>query len=148
MKPRHHIYLDTALTTELDTLAKKPGTSKSAIVTAALKAYLSRRAAQEIDDRFKVRLDRLTTQLNRMERDQQILLESLALFIRYQFTVTPQLSDADQAAARAVANDRYQAFIGQIGRRIAGGRTLSRELTGGDPPAGRDESPRNEGSPS
>ena len=130
MKPRHHLYLDDELTAKLDALASKPGTSKSAIVADALRAYLARRGAKELDDLLKVRLDRLTTQLGRMERDIQILLESLALFIRYQFTVTAPLPEAEQAAARAVAQDRYQAFIEQVGRRIAAGRTVGRDLAG------------------
>lgn len=134
MKPRHHLYLDTDLTAKLDALAAKPGTSKSAIVADALRAYLARRGAKELDDLLKVRFDRVTTQLGRVERDIQILLESLALFIRYEFMVTAPLPEADQAAARAVAQDRYQAFIEQVGRRIAAGRTLSRDLAG---PEGR-----------
>lgn len=130
MKPRHHLYLDNELTAKLDALASKPGTSKSAIVADALRSYLTRRGAKELDDLLKVRLDRVTTQLGRIERDIQILLESLALFIRYEFTVTAPLPEADQAAARAVAQDRYQAFIEQVGRRIAAGRTIGRDLAG------------------
>ncbi|CEF48477.1 unnamed protein product [uncultured bacterium] len=132
MKPRHHLYLDDELTAKLDALAAKPGTSKSAIVADALRSYLARRGAKELDDLLKVRLDRITTQMGRMERDIQILLESLALFIRYEFTVTAPLPESEQAAARAVAQDRYQAFIEQVGRRIAGGRTLSSDLGGRD----------------
>jgi hypothetical protein len=130
MKPRHHLYLDDELTAKLDALASKPGTSKSAIVADALRAHLARRGAKELDDLLRVRLDRVTTQLGRMERDIQILLESLALFIRYEFTVTAPLPDAEQAAARAVAQDRYLAFIEQVGRRIAAGRTVTRDLAG------------------
>jgi hypothetical protein len=122
MKPRHHLYLDGELTAKLDALASKPGTSKSAIVADALRSYLARRGAKELDDLLKVRLDRLMTQLGRIEREIQILLESLALFIRYEFTVTAPLPGSEQAAVRAVAQDRYQAFIEQVGRRIAAGR--------------------------
>ena len=132
MKPRHHLYLDDALTAQLEALALKPGSSKSAIVADALRGYLARRGAKELDDLLKVRLDRITSQMGRMERDLQILLETLALFIRYEFTVTPPLPEVDQAAARAVAQDRYQAFIEQVGRRIAGGRTVGRDLAGPD----------------
>ena len=128
MKPRHHLYLDDELTAKLDALAAKPGSSKSAIVADALRAYLARRGAKELDDLLKVRLDRVTTQLGRIERDIQILLETLALFVRYEFTVTAPLPESEQAAARALAQDRYQAFIEQVGRRIAGGRTVGREL--------------------
>lgn len=124
MKPRHHLYLDDELSERLDALAAKPGSSKSAIVADALRAYLARRGSKELDDLLKVRLDRMTAQMGRVERDVQILLETLALFIRYEFTVTPQLPESEQAAARAVAQDRYQAFIEQVGRRVAAGRTV------------------------
>ena len=124
MKPRHHLYLDDALTERLAALAAKPGSSKSAIVADALRSYLDRRGARELDDLLKVRLDRQGSQLNRLERDQQIVMESLALFIRYYLTVTPPLSESEQSAARAVGQDRFQSFIDQVGRRIAGGRSL------------------------
>lgn len=128
MKPRHHLYLDDELTEQLKALAAKPGSSKSAIVSDALRAFIARRGANELDDRLKVRLDRLSRQLNRIERDQQILLESLALFVRYYLTVTAPLPEVDQEAARALGQERFQAFIDQVGRRIAGGRTLAGEV--------------------
>ncbi len=128
MKPRHHLYLDDELTEQLEALAAKPGSSKSAIVSDALRAFIARRGANELDDRLKVRLDRVSRQLNRIERDQQILLESLALFVRYYLTVTAPLPEADQEAARALGQERFQAFIDQVGRRIAGGRTLAGEV--------------------
>jgi hypothetical protein len=37
MKPRHHLYLDDALTEELERLARKPGSSKSGIINDAPK---------------------------------------------------------------------------------------------------------------
>lgn len=128
MKPRHHLYLDDELTEQLEALAAKPGSSKSAIISDALRAFIARRGANELDDRLKVRLDRVSRQLNRIERDQQILLESLALFVRYYLTVTAPLPESDQEAARALGQERFQAFIDQVGRRIAGGRTLAGEV--------------------
>jgi predicted transcriptional regulator len=129
MKPRHHLRLDTELTERLDALAAKPGTSKSAIIADALRSYFNRRAGDEIDDLVKRRMDRISNSLIRLERDQQILLESLALFINYQFTITAPMPEADQAA-RAVGQDRFRAFIDQVGRRIASGQGVSHELTG------------------
>lgn len=128
MKPRHHLYLDDELTEQLDGLARKPGSSKSAIMADALRGYLARRGTKELDDLLKTRLDRISRQLGRIERDQQVLLETLALFIRYQLTVTAPLPEADQAAARALGQERFQAFIDQVGRRLADGRTVASEL--------------------
>lgn len=129
MKPRHHLYLDDDLTAQLEALAAKPGSSKSAIVADALRQYLARRGAHDIDEALKIRLDRQSRQMERIERDGQVLLESLALFIRYQLTVTAPLPEPDKAA-RAVGQERFQKFIDQVGRQIAGGnRTLGQRET-------------------
>ena len=121
MKPRHQIYLDERLTEALDRLGGRSGTSKSAIVADALRAFLDRRAAGEIDDLLKIRLDRVSRALNRVERNQKILMESLALFVRYQLTVTAPLPEADRAG-QALGRERFQRFVDQVGRQLASGR--------------------------
>ena len=141
MKPRHHVYLDEELTERLDALAAKPGSSKSAIVSDALKSYLGRRAARELDDLLKVRLDRFGSQLARIERDQQVVMESLALFIRYQFMVTAPVPEADLPAARAAAQERFQAFIDQVGRRLAAGKRTAAEVVAKITPDGVTRAP-------
>ena len=123
MKPRHHLYLDEELTARLDMLGSKPGTSKSAIIADALRDYLNRRAAREVDDLLKSRLDRISTQLGRIERDSQVLLETLSLFVRYQLTVTAPLPEADKAA-QAVGRERFRRFVDQVGRQLATGRSI------------------------
>ncbi len=125
-KIRHQHYIDADISERLEALAAKPGASKSAILTDALQAWLTRRGTHELDDRFGLRLDRLSTQQGRLERDQQVVMESLALFIRYFLTINAPLPEADQAA-RAVGRERFQAFIDQVGRNIGSGtRTLGR----------------------
>jgi predicted transcriptional regulator len=119
-KVRHQLYLDGDLSRRLDKLAEKPGVSKSTILADATRAWLDRRGASELDDRFGLRLDRIGAQLGRIERDLQVLLESLALYIHYQLTITAPLPESDKAA-RAVGRDRFQAFVDQVGRRIAAG---------------------------
>jgi hypothetical protein len=131
MKPRHHLYLDDELTAQLAALSATPGSSKSAIVADALRHYLDRRGARDIDDALKIRLDRQSRQLDRLERDLQVLLESLALFVRYQLTVTAPVPEPDKAA-RAVGQDRFQKFIDQVGRQMAGGRRTLAANVGGD----------------
>jgi hypothetical protein len=133
-KIRHQLFLDADLSEKLEALAAKPGASKSAILADAVAAWLNRRGAQELDDRFGLRLNRISAQLNRIERDGQVLLESLALFVRYQLTVTAPLPEPDPAA-RAVGRDRFQAFVDQVGRQIAdGGQTLSSKTDGEETP--------------
>lgn len=128
MKSRRHIYIEESLTKRLQQLAAKPGSSRSAIVSDAVRAYLERQGADELDDRFKVRLDKIGQQLSRIERDVGIVMESLALFVRYQFMTGSPLPESEQAAARGVGQDRFQAFIEQVGRRLANGKSLRTEM--------------------
>ena len=121
MKLRQNLYIDRALSEALDDLARKPGTSKSQIVSDALAAYLARRGSKEIDDLLKGRLDRISRELGHARRDIEVLLESLSLFVRYQLMVTAPLPEAD-TAARAVGRERFEAFVTQVGRQIAGGK--------------------------
>ena len=135
MKPRkirHQLFLDPAISAQLEELAAKPGASKSAILADAVEAWLNRRGSHELDDRFGQRLNRMSAQLNRIERDEMVLLESLALFVRYQLMVTAPLPEPD-AAIRAIGRDRFQAFVDQVGRQMADGRrSLGAENANGE----------------
>src|SRR3546814_14059473 len=63
--------------------------------------------------------------LGRVERDGHVLLESLALFIRYELMVQAPLAEGD-AVARAVGRDRFAAFIARVAEALARGqRTLA-----------------------
>lgn len=132
MKPRHHLYLDDELTAQLNALAARPGSSKSAIVADALRQYLTRRGAPELDEALRIRLDRQSRQMARIERDVEVLLESLGLFVRYQLTVTAPLPEADKAA-RAVGQERFQKFVEQVGRQMAGRNRLFPRGEEGEP---------------
>ena len=125
MKVRQNLYLDRAVSDALEALASGPGANKSRLVNDALAAWLARRATKEIDDLVKGRLDRLSRELGLVRRDIDVLLESLALFVRYQLLVTAPLPEADTVAL-AVGMARFEKFAGQVGRQLATGkRTLA-----------------------
>lgn len=134
MKPkrvRYQLFLPEDLSQRLETLAAKPGASKSSILADALAAWLNRQAASELENRFSQRLDRMTMALGRIERDGHVLLESLALFVRYELMVQAPLAEADEAA-RAVGRDRFNAFVTRVGEALASGqRTLGLLKTDG-----------------
>jgi len=124
MKVRQNLYIDRELSDALEALAIRPGGNKSRVVNEALGSWLARRATKEVDDLLKVRLDRISREIATCRRDIEVVLEALALFVRYQLTVTAPLPEAD-AAALATGNERFERFITQLGRQIAGGkRTL------------------------
>ncbi|WP_157220462.1 CopG family transcriptional regulator [Flavisphingomonas formosensis] len=133
-KIRHQLFLPKPISDRLEALAAKPGASKSAILTDAVTAWLNRRGASELEDRFGLRLDRMTAAIGRLERDGHIQLETLALFVRYELAIQAPLAENDQAG-RAMAAKRFEAFVAQVGRQIAAGRrTLSDAFSAGMEP--------------
>ncbi|MGJ3647641.1 CopG family transcriptional regulator [Sphingomonas sp. GlSt437] len=126
-KIRHQLFLPKPLSDRLEVLAAKPGTSKSAILVDAVTAWLNRRGTAELDDRFGLRLDRMSSALSRIERDGHVTLETLALFVRFELSIQAPLAEGDQAG-RAMAAKRFEAFVAQVGRQVAAGtRTLQPE---------------------
>ena len=64
----------------------------------------------------------------RLERDQNIAIETLALFIRYFLTVSTPVPEAHQDAARAQGKARFEQFVEQLGRHLMRGRSLVRDV--------------------
>jgi hypothetical protein len=120
-KVRHQLFLSKPLSDRLEALAGKPGASKSAILADAVTAWLNRRGASELEDRFSIRLDRMTKAIGRVDRDTQVILETLALFIRFELSIQVPLAENDQAG-RALAAKRFEAFVHQVARHVAAGR--------------------------
>lgn len=127
-KNRHCIYLEPKISERLTALAEKPGTTISNVIGDALRAYFDRQGGDVLEDRFKTRLDTMSAQLNRIERDQRIDLESLALWIRYQLTLSNPVPPGQWAALQAVGAERFQKFIEEVGRRIANGGGIGAEI--------------------
>jgi predicted transcriptional regulator len=121
-KPRHNLHLDEDLTRKLTTLASKPGMSKAAIISAALRTYLDNQGAAALDQLLQTRLNRLSGQLDRLERDQRVVVQTLAEFVRHHFLVTAAPPESELASRRAQAEARYQSFIETVGRQLAAGR--------------------------
>jgi hypothetical protein len=127
-KRRLCLYLDPKLGARLEKLAAKPGATMTNIVSDALRDFFDRQANDALDERIKERLDRSNSQINRMERDQRVILESLALFIRYQLTISNPIPESQLAAMQALGNERFQTFIDEVGRRIAKGKGIGAEI--------------------
>lgn len=120
-KVRYQLFLPLPLSERLEALAANPGVTRSALLAQALETWLTRLGTSELDDRFGPRLDRLSAALGRLERGQEVLLESLALFIRYELAIHAPLAENDHAG-RAIGRERFEAFVAQVGRQIAAGR--------------------------
>lgn len=120
-KMRHQLFLPKPLSDRLEALATKPGATKSAILEDAVTAWINKRGASELEDRFSIRLDRLTRAIGRVERDSNVILETLALFIRFELAIQTPLAENDHAG-RALGAKRFEAFVTQVGRQVSTGR--------------------------
>ena len=127
-RTRLNIFIEPDHAKRLDQLAAHKGVSKSAVIAAALASFLSPDAADQREAAMGKRLDRLSRQFDRLERDQGILIETVALYIRYFLTVSLPVPEGQQDAARAQGRARYAQFIEQLARHIQRGRSLVREV--------------------
>jgi len=128
MKVRHCLYFEEKVSAELEALTSAPGTSKSDIVNGALAAFFKNRGGDHIEIKLRPRLDNIGNHLNRIERDQQIALETLALFVRYQLTIGAPLPAGQVSSLQAVGNERFQSFMEQVSRKLAKGTTFASEI--------------------
>ena len=129
MKTRLNIYLSPGLHEEIAGLSAKRKVSKSAVIEAAVASMLSPDSADMREAAFVRRLDRHTRQLERVERDLAIAIETIALFVRFWLAVTPPLPESAQATARAKGAERYRDFVEALGRRLQRGNSLVREIS-------------------
>lgn len=128
MKPRLNVHVSHKLSEKVELFARRPGVTKASVVEAALMGFFSKEFDDQRDGALIRRLDRLTRQYDRLERNLSITTETLALFVRFFLTVTPPLPNTDQDAARALGKERFEYFITQLGRRLAGGKNMVRDV--------------------
>lgn len=138
MRTRHTFRLPPDLASKLADYAVRKRVPQALVVEAALTSHLSPDGADRLEAALARRLDRMTRQIERLERHVTISNEAVALFVRFWLTSTPPLPDAAHSAAQAKGRERYEGFVEALGRRLARGRTLADEITTevstGEPP--------------
>jgi len=128
-KARLSVYLDPDMMAQLTDLAERKRQSKSLIAEAAITSFLSPDDTDRREAAVTRRLDLLARQGERVERDLWIAAETLALFIRFWLTVTPSLPESAQTAAQAKGRERFESFLETLGRRLAKGQSVLREVS-------------------
>ena len=128
MRDRMNVYFPPELLKQISELADRKKLSRSAIVEAAVASFLSPDGADRREAAFTRRLDRLSRQIQRLERDVGLTAETLALFIRFWLTITPPLPSDAQAAAQAKGRERFEGFVEALGRRLQKGQNFLREI--------------------
>ena len=108
MRNRLNIYFSPELLQQIADLASRKKLSQSAIIQAAVTSFLSPDGADRREAAFTRRLDLLTRQIQRLERNAGVTTETLAMFVRFLLTITPPLPPDDQAALQAKGQQRYE----------------------------------------
>jgi predicted transcriptional regulator len=128
MRTKHTFRLPPDLAGKLSDYAARMGAPQSLVVEAALASHLSPDGADRVEAALARRLDRMSRQIERLERHVDISNEALALFVRFWLTRHAALLEAAQPAAQAKGRERYQGFVEALGRRLARGRKLADEI--------------------
>ncbi len=128
MRSRMNVYFPPEMLKQVADLADRKGLSRSAVVEAAVASFLSPDGSDRMEAAFTRRLDRLTRQVQRLERDVGITAETLALFIRFWLAITPPLPEDAQSAAQIKGRERFEGFVETLGRRLQKGQSFLREI--------------------
>lgn len=128
MRTKHTFRLLPELAGRLADYADRKRVPQALVVETALASYLSPDNSERMEAALGRRLDRMTRQMERLERHLTISNEALALFIRFWLTATPPLPDVAQPAAQAKGRERYEGFVEALGRRLAKGQSLASEV--------------------
>lgn len=128
-KAQLSIYLDQEVFASLEAYAKRQDKPKSLVAEAAIASFLSPDDSDRREAVIAKRLDRIVRVLERLERNDGITLETIALFIRFWLTSTPALPEQSSQAARAKGAERYDRFVEALGRRLSSGSTVLKEVS-------------------
>lgn len=128
-KGKYTFRLSTELAARLADYSVRRRVPQAQVVEAAIAAHLSPDGADQLEAALARRLDRMTRQLDRLDRHSTIGNEAVALFVRFWLTSVPPLPDSTQAAAQAKGRERYEGFVEALGRRLARGKSLADEVT-------------------
>ena len=129
MRTKHTFRLPPELAAHLADFATRKRVPQALVVETALASYLSPDGSERLEAALGRRLDRLSRQVDRMERHITISNEALALFVRFWLTATPALPDTAQAAVQTKGKERYEGYIEALVRRLAKGQTLAKEIS-------------------
>ena len=127
-KKRYCLYLSRPLAHQLERVASLRHGSKSALLEEALRKSLEPEQVPGVEEGLLRRLNELHRAVSAVARDQTVLNETTALFVRYMLAVTPPLPDSDQEPARLTGRKRYDVFLTEVGKRVAGNGVYTAEV--------------------
>lgn len=104
------------------------GVSKTQIIQAALNEYLFPEGADKREAEVARHLRRLERQVKNIERGNEILGETISLYIRAWLTNTAEIPETHKEAAINQGGRRYRNFLEGLSLRLQSGKCLFAEL--------------------
>lgn len=109
--------------------SKRPGSSQSKEINAALACYYSHERDDRRDSDIYERLDLMLRHNHRHSRDLNLVTETLSLFLQYFFTMAPNQNAGDNDVRAVMGVKLLNQFIDQLGLKMKnGGKTFKNAL--------------------
>lgn len=107
---------------------QRRGVTKTDIIEAAVKEFLFPKGTDKKEAILGRSLDRIERRVKAAERNQEIIAETLSLFIRAWLTNTLELPDDQKPTAEKTGGRRYRKFLEALAIRLQSGRSLFDDL--------------------
>lgn len=107
---------------------QRRGVSKTDIIEAAVREFLFPKASDKKEAILGRSLDRIERRVKAIERNEEIIGETLSLFIRAWLTNTLELPEDQKPTAEKAGGRRYRKFLEALGSRLQSGRSLFDDL--------------------
>src|SRR5260370_8005341 len=116
MRTKHTFRLPPDLATQLADYAARKRVPQALVVEAALASHLSPDGADRLEAALARRLDRMTRQMELIERHVTISNEALAVFVRFWLTSTHAFPDTALPTPPTKDRELHDAFVEPIRR--------------------------------
>lgn len=121
-------YLEPDLAREVSRTARAQGRSESSLIAEVLRARFaadSPGAAVSSAEAQKRQLNRLETRIDKLQRDQALMRESLFVFVRVWLEHNPPIDDAIVESIAASAEARFERFLDLVAQGLAPSRSIA-----------------------
>ncbi len=121
-------YLEPDLAREVSRAARAQGRSESSLIAEVLRARFaadSAGAANASAEGQKRQLNRLETRVDKVQRDQALMKESLFVFVRVWLEHNPPIDDAVAESIAASAEARFERFLDLVAQGLSPGRSIA-----------------------
>ncbi|MBL8548168.1 MAG: hypothetical protein JNL81_17030 [Hyphomonadaceae bacterium] len=121
-------YLEAELAREVSRAARAQGRSESSIIAEVVRARFAADSAAAVNEAGEVQkrqLNRLETRIDKLQRNQAQMRETLLVFVRVWLEHNPPIDDNLVESAAASAESRFARFLDLVAQGLQPGRSIA-----------------------